>query len=62
MKSIKHLAGQSFVEYLIVLAAVSTLLTLPLNFDGPYGRTAAVYLVDSVRAFYQSLTYFISLP
>jgi hypothetical protein len=62
MKSIKHLAGQSFVEYLIVLAAVSTLLTLPLNFDGPNGRTAAVYLADSVRAFYQSLTFFISLP
>jgi hypothetical protein len=54
--------GQSMLEYLIVVAAVTTLLTVPLNFAGANGRTAAVYLVDSIRVFYQSLTFFLSLP
>jgi hypothetical protein len=54
--------GQSLVEYLILLAAVATLLTLPLPISGPNGRTAAVYLADCIRSFYQSLTFFISLP
>jgi hypothetical protein len=50
------------LEYLIVVAAVATLLTVPLNFSGANGRSAAVYLVDSIRGFYQSLTFFLSLP
>jgi hypothetical protein len=56
------LCGQSMLEYLIVVAAVATLLTVPLNFSGANGRSAAVYLVDSIRGFYQSLTFFLSLP
>lgn len=62
MKCQRLSLGQSLVEYLILLSAVATLLTLPLHFSGPNGRTAAVYLADCVRSFYQSLTFFISLP
>ncbi|MFN9707775.1 MAG: hypothetical protein ACK53K_09440 [Burkholderiales bacterium] len=54
--------GQSLVEYVILLAAVTALITVPLNVPGAHGRTAAVYLVDSIRAFFESLTFFLSLP
>lgn len=62
MKFKRFSRGQSLVEYIILLAAVATLLTLPLNVSGSNGRTAAVFLADSIRSFYQSLTFFISLP
>ncbi len=54
--------GQAIPEYLLIVAALATLLTLPLDFAGADGRCAAVYLADSVRGFYQSLTFFLSLP
>ena len=62
MTSGLFLKGQSLVEYVILLAGVTALLTVPLNIPGARGRTAAVYLVDSIKAFFESLSFFLSLP
>lgn len=51
--------GQALVEYVVVgTVLVGALFVVDL----PGGRTGAQYLVDMVRAFYQGLTYFLSLP
>jgi Flp pilus assembly pilin Flp len=51
--------GQSMVEYAVAASA----LALALFFiETPGGKTAAQLLVDSVKAFFRNLTYFVSLP
>jgi hypothetical protein len=54
--------GQSLVEYLLLTAVLAGLLCLPQ--DGPVmqGRSAAMFLADSLRQLFQSWTYFLSLP
>lgn len=61
MKSVKPL-GQVMPEYLVIVAVLVVLLAVPFDFAGAQGRCAAVYLADSIRGFYQSLIYFLSLP
>jgi hypothetical protein len=62
MRRARAARGHAVFEYLVALAAVVVLFIVPL--DGPGGQCAslAVCLVDSLRAAYQSLTHFISLP
>ncbi|MBQ0960306.1 hypothetical protein KAK06_15230 [Ideonella sp. 4Y11] len=51
-------AGQSMVEYLVVVSAlVAALFVIDVD-----GRTGAQHLADMVRLFYRNLTYFLSLP
>ena len=48
------------IEYVLVAALlVLALFTTDSLFDG---KTGAQYLADMVRAFFRSLTYFLSLP
>jgi len=52
--------GQAMIEYVLVAAIlVLALFTTDSLFDG---KTGAQYLADMVRAFFRSLTYFLSLP
>lgn len=52
--------GQSMVEYLVVAAAmVSAMFVIDVTKDG---KTMAQLLAESIRVFFRSLTYFISLP
>lgn len=51
-------AGQSLVEYLVVVSAlVAALFVFEVD-----GRTGAQHLADMVRLFYRNLSYFLSLP
>lgn len=51
-------AGQALIEYAIVGLA----LTLALFVADFGGRTGAQHLADLVRAFFQNLSFFFSLP
>ncbi|MCO5978571.1 hypothetical protein [Ideonella oryzae] len=52
--------GQAMIEYVLVAALlVLALFTTDAVFDG---KTGAQYLADMIRAFFRSLTYFLSLP
>lgn len=50
--------GQALIEYAVVGAALIGAMFV-LEFDG---RTAAQFLADAVRAFFQNMTYYLSLP
>lgn len=52
------LRGQALVEYVV---AASVLATALFTFEFG-GKTGAQYLADMIRAFFRSLSYFISLP
>lgn len=50
--------GQAAIEYLVAAAGlVLALFVVEVN-----GRTGAQYLAEAVRAFFQNLTYYLSLP
>lgn len=52
--------GQAMTEYVLVaLVLVLALFTTDTLFGG---KTGAQYLADLIRAFFRSLTYFLSLP
>lgn len=50
--------GQALVEYVVVASVLATAL-FTFEFGG---KTGAQYLADMIRAFFRSLSYFISLP
>jgi hypothetical protein len=50
--------GQALVEYIVVASVLATAL-FTFEFGG---KTGAQYLADMIRAFFRSLSYFISLP
>ncbi|WP_374676082.1 hypothetical protein [Ideonella sp.] len=50
--------GQALIEYVIVASVLAAAL-FTVEFGG---RTGAQYLADMIRAFFRSLSYFISLP
>lgn len=50
--------GQALIEYVV---AASVLATALFTFEFG-GKTGAQYLADMIRAFFRSLSYFISLP
>lgn len=52
------LRGQALVEYVVVASVLATAL-FTFEFGG---KTGAQYLADMIRAFFRSLSYFISLP
>lgn len=54
----RRASGQAMVEYLVV----GTLLAAAMFYAEFDGKTAAQYLVDMIKAFFQNLTYYISLP
>jgi hypothetical protein len=51
--------GQSMLEYAVVCAAMVTALFFV---DTSKGMPVAFYLIDMIKAFFRSLTHFISLP
>lgn len=52
-------AGQAMLEYLIIAGILAAAMFVV---DVSNGKTVAQLLADGVRAFYRSLSYFISLP
>jgi len=50
--------GQAMVEYAVIAAVLAGALFVA-DFDG---KSGAQYLADMIKAFFRSLTYFISLP
>ena len=50
--------GQSTIEYAVVAAGLAAALFV-VEFKG---QTAAQYLAAAVRAFFQNLSFFLSLP
>jgi hypothetical protein len=57
--ALRHLPrGQALVEYAVVGGVLAAALFV-LEWDG---RTAAQFLADAVRAFFQNMTYYLSLP
>lgn len=58
MKALYLQRGQAAIEYLVV----ATGLVLALFVVEFGGRTAAQYLAEAVRVFFQNLTYYLSLP
>ncbi|HUI61162.1 MAG TPA: hypothetical protein VLX90_13120 [Steroidobacteraceae bacterium] len=53
--------GQSMVEYAVVGVALATALLVPVPFVQP-PQTAGQLLAGQIRAFYNAVTFFLSLP
>lgn len=54
----RRASGQAMVEYIVV----GSVLAAAMFYADFGGKTAAQYLVDMIKAFFQNLTYYISLP